>query len=263
MHSVGRWLVRAAAPIIVLGFFLPSMAVSCTVPPSLGQFGPYVPISLGGLAARQFALWLVPLGALAAGALTFLAFLNRDRILILLLSQLAGLAVGLLAVVLVLLSVLGEAMKLPTVNVSPAMGMFVLTFGYGLAAAGIVMQFLEFSRPLPSRNAEVSPAGAGRPVAAVPPIGARLEILHGTRAGSVIALTPDHTVGRGPQNHLQLLDPTVSRTHARFRRSDGAWFVQDLGSRTGILVNQNRVPAARLKPGDRITIGNTVFIFRL
>ena len=91
--------------------------------------------------------------------------------------------------------------------------------------------------------------------------GARLEIAQGTHAGSVIPLAEEFSIGRAHENHLQLSDSRVSRHHARIRYAQGSWFLQDHDSSGGTFVNGQRVPAARLNPGDKIQIGDTVLIF--
>ena len=71
------------------------------------------------------------------------------------------------------------------------------------------------------------------------------------------------TIGRGVGNDLMLQDPSVSRQHAVLRFANGAWFIQDRGSRAGILVNRRRIQAARLSSGCQIGIGAQSFIFTM
>lgn len=73
---------------------------------------------------------------------------------------------------------------------------------------------------------------------------------------------PRATVGRSKSADCVLADPNVSRRHAELRRSpDGEWEIVDLGSTNGLKVNGRRVPAARLRPGDEVTLGTTTFVF--
>jgi pSer/pThr/pTyr-binding forkhead associated (FHA) protein len=69
-------------------------------------------------------------------------------------------------------------------------------------------------------------------------------------------------IGRGSACDLRLDDRSVSRQHARLRYAQGAWFIQDQGSRGGTYVNGAPVTACRLNSGDVIKIGNTSLIFR-
>ena len=62
-------------------------------------------------------------------------------------------------------------------------------------------------------------------------------------------------IGRLPECHLTLRDNRVSRRHARIRRVDSDYFIEDLGSRHGIAVNGKRVQRHRIAAGDRIEFG--------
>ena len=71
------------------------------------------------------------------------------------------------------------------------------------------------------------------------------------------------TVGRSRECNVVVSDPNVSRRHLELRRGEEGWSVVDLGSTNGMKVNGRRVPEARLRPGDRITIGVTDLTFEL
>jgi pSer/pThr/pTyr-binding forkhead associated (FHA) protein len=67
------------------------------------------------------------------------------------------------------------------------------------------------------------------------------------------------TVGR--QGKLVINDGFASGQHARFRLVRDLWYVEDLGSTNGTLLNGLRIHATqRLKKGDKIKIGHTVMI---
>lgn len=68
-------------------------------------------------------------------------------------------------------------------------------------------------------------------------------------------------VGRDASNRIRLHDTEVSRRHAEFRGVDGGYQVIDLGSANGTFVNNQRVQRALLQVGDRVSIGQTVFVF--
>ncbi|MGD9780754.1 MAG: FHA domain-containing protein [Kiritimatiellia bacterium] len=69
------------------------------------------------------------------------------------------------------------------------------------------------------------------------------------------------TIGRSREADIPLLDDKVSRAHCGIRLSDGEFYLKDLKSRNGVFVNGQRVEdTAKLKPGDRIQIGSTVFV---
>jgi pSer/pThr/pTyr-binding forkhead associated (FHA) protein len=62
-------------------------------------------------------------------------------------------------------------------------------------------------------------------------------------------------IGRHPNCDLVLTDTTVSRRHARLTFRDGGWVVRDLESTNGTRVNGQYVGRCRLRPGDRLELG--------
>lgn len=70
-------------------------------------------------------------------------------------------------------------------------------------------------------------------------------------------------IGRSSKLDLSLADPAMSRQHARIWSADGRWHIEDMGSRNGTYVNQDRLEDAReLQPGDRISVGSCVLELR-
>lgn len=91
---------------------------------------------------------------------------------------------------------------------------------------------------------------------------ARLIGIGGPLAGQTVMITTDaFTIGRGSACQLHLVEPAVSRQHARIRCVQGEWYLQDLGSDGGTFVNGERVSATRLNSGDHITIGGATLLF--
>ncbi len=83
--------------------------------------------------------------------------------------------------------------------------------------------------------------------------------LDGARAGELHALTTESlTLGRHATNQLRIEDPGISRFHARFFVRDGAFFVEDLGSRNGTFVAGKRQRVAELHDGDIVQVGPRV-----
>ncbi len=73
---------------------------------------------------------------------------------------------------------------------------------------------------------------------------------------------PVLTIGRSTACEVQLTSGLVSRRHARLTLSQLGVSVEDLGSRNGVYVNSVRVVGSvRLKPGDRLSIGDEVLYF--
>lgn len=59
--------------------------------------------------------------------------------------------------------------------------------------------------------------------------------------------TSDFIAGRDGACGLQLVDPMISRQHARFEFIEGQWQVSDLGSSNGIIVDGMKVDSAELQ----------------
>jgi PAS domain S-box-containing protein len=83
----------------------------------------------------------------------------------------------------------------------------------------------------------------------------------GGLAGRVFAWAGDAMLlGRDPQCHLAIPDPSASWRHARLERSaDGSMRIVDLNSRNGTLVNDVRIEQGPVTHGDRLRLGNTIF----
>src|SRR5687767_12847897 len=64
-------------------------------------------------------------------------------------------------------------------------------------------------------------------------------------------------IGRAPSSLVRLDDPKVSRRHASVVLGDAGLFIEDLKSRTGVLVDGRRVQSRqKLHPGARIRVGD-------
>lgn len=70
------------------------------------------------------------------------------------------------------------------------------------------------------------------------------------------------TLGRSSSNGVVVDDPNASRTHARLARRSGEWWLTDLDSTNGTLVNEAIIKERRLTHGDRIKIGGTELEYR-
>jgi len=69
-------------------------------------------------------------------------------------------------------------------------------------------------------------------------------------------------IGRAASAAVVIPDTRVSRQHARIVRRDGDWWVEDLGTRNGTLLNGELMAgAAKLKAGDRLGIGDSIVRF--
>ena len=71
------------------------------------------------------------------------------------------------------------------------------------------------------------------------------------------------SIGRDPSNHLWISDPALSRQHCLLTRKGDRFFIRDLGSRNGTIVNGMTVDELQLQHGDQISIGTSVLKFLL
>jgi two-component system NtrC family sensor kinase len=74
---------------------------------------------------------------------------------------------------------------------------------------------------------------------------------------------PVSMIGRHPNNHLCLPRKTVSRFHARIERDGSTYFLEDLGSSNGTLVNGVAVRRLPIKNEDVVAFGDVEFTFFL
>lgn len=69
------------------------------------------------------------------------------------------------------------------------------------------------------------------------------------------------TVGRSPENAIQIDDPSVSGRHARLEMVDGEYHLKDLESTNGTRVNGQPIQSILLRQGDRIRVGKVEACF--
>jgi serine phosphatase RsbU (regulator of sigma subunit) len=73
---------------------------------------------------------------------------------------------------------------------------------------------------------------------------------------------PEIVIGRAMNASIVVQDSRVSRQHVRIVQRDGGWWVEDLGTRNGTLLNGEKMAGtARLIAGDRLGIGGSVVQF--
>jgi hypothetical protein len=79
------------------------------------------------------------------------------------------------------------------------------------------------------------------------------------KPGAILPLLPETTLGAVPGNDLVIADRYVSSHHARLRWDGVSWWVEDLNSRNGTFLNNERIPAeqpVRVERGARINLGD-------
>lgn len=70
------------------------------------------------------------------------------------------------------------------------------------------------------------------------------------------------TIGRGPENTIQIIDTRMSRQHVNLEYSENAWSVRDMQSKNGAFVNDEPIAGKiRLVPGDILQCGDTALVF--
>ena len=82
------------------------------------------------------------------------------------------------------------------------------------------------------------------------------------RRGAVLALQNETTIGANKGNDLVLTDHFISAQHVHLRWDGAEWWLEDLGSKNGTLVNGQPYPPHREQPvpfGATLTIGDMVF----
>jgi Protein of unknown function (DUF3662)/FHA domain len=95
------------------------------------------------------------------------------------------------------------------------------------------------------------------------PIGASRQALLVGEGKRTLVSGGHAVIGRSRDCDVVLQDPNVSRRHAELRREGDGWEIADLGSTNGVKVNGRRVDRARLRPGDRISLGVSDLTFEL
>jgi hypothetical protein len=88
----------------------------------------------------------------------------------------------------------------------------------------------------------------------------RLLVLTGKDKGFAFFLTGARIViGRSETADISIPDQKSSREHAELSKIENYYVISDLKSQNGIIVNDVKVAQERLKDGDRVIVGQTVF----
>lgn len=93
---------------------------------------------------------------------------------------------------------------------------------------------------------------------------AKLIVIAGSSEGVTYPLTEaEVSIGREPDNHICLPDLSVSRHHCSIKRTGKQFQLSDLDSRNATRVNGMPIKQHMLKTGDRVRVGDTLFLFLL
>jgi len=92
----------------------------------------------------------------------------------------------------------------------------------------------------------------------------RLLAIAGPLKDSTFALPSGEIhIGRDPSNLLSINDLSLSRRHCALSRDDDGYKIRDLDSRNGTSVNGVSVKETRLRHGDQISVGDSIFLLLL
>lgn len=130
-----------------------------------------------------------------------------------------------------------------------------------------------------SKEEEVSPKAVveeeRRPPRRIPTILARLEVKrHGSLTNEIFEIGGEEvTLGRfspdtGPVDiDFSKLPESeyISRRHARIKKENDKWFIEDLGSTNGVFVNRGSriTQKTEINDGDEIALGNLLVVFKI
>ncbi len=92
-----------------------------------------------------------------------------------------------------------------------------------------------------------------------------LEVLNGSAEGKKIFFTEDLkevTMGRDPDSTLFIDETVISRHHAKLLHKWGGVVLQDLDSRNGCYVNNEKINEKLLRDGDKVMLGTIKLIYR-
>ena len=93
-------------------------------------------------------------------------------------------------------------------------------------------------------------------------MGPQLVALSGPLNGNGLDLTGmEISIGRDPSNLIHVDSGSVSRRHCLIVKKEGELFIRDLDSLNGTFVNDVPIKERQLCKGDKIAIGDSVFVF--
>ncbi|AWV89336.1 GGDEF domain-containing protein [Bradymonas sediminis] len=89
-----------------------------------------------------------------------------------------------------------------------------------------------------------------------------LVVINGVELGKKYSLSqPTTVIGRSSKGDIQIDEDAISRSHATIYDSGDHYLLKDMASTNGTYVNDVEVTDQRLRDGDQIKIGRTIFKF--
>lgn len=89
----------------------------------------------------------------------------------------------------------------------------------------------------------------------------KLIIKHGGQSRDFPIAKESLSIGRTPENDIELKDSLISRRHTSIVKKGDRFVVYDLGSSNGTFVNRERVESKPLENGDVIRVGDTEIFY--
>jgi HD-GYP domain-containing protein (c-di-GMP phosphodiesterase class II) len=91
----------------------------------------------------------------------------------------------------------------------------------------------------------------------------KIVVVNGVHRGREFEIDRVLTIGRHPDNHIQLLNQGTSRFHAEIVLKDDGYWLKDLKSKGGTYVQGMLTTEKRLTSGDEVVIGDVRMCFQL
>ncbi len=89
----------------------------------------------------------------------------------------------------------------------------------------------------------------------------KLVIIKGPAQGREYDISDSAILGRSPSCEVYINELTASRQHARLKKTDQGWSIEDMGSGNGTFINEELITSRQLKNNDEIRISKCVLRF--
>ena len=90
----------------------------------------------------------------------------------------------------------------------------------------------------------------------------QIQFTNGPLAGQSFLVNNGMSIGRASDNDLVIAENTVSGKHCRLDFAQNQYYVNDLGSTNGTVVNGEKVSKCALKQGDKMSLGSIEIVVK-